>query len=96
MVPYHGREHKNQAQVDQPLLDSPSEVSECDFTPKTPHTVTAGTSGLNSAANGSSPEFDISSFTNGNMAEIMDDETLRVNREKAEFMYLFEGAMSVI
>ena len=31
-----------------------------------------------------SPEFDITSYTNGNMNELMEEE---VKREKAEFMY---------
>jgi len=42
-----------------------------------------------------SPEFDITSYTNGSMVEIMND-TNYLTKEKAEFMYLFEGAMTVI
>ena len=78
--------------VEQPMLQSPP--SGDDFTPKSPIT---GTVNLKSSLvkSAESPEFDISSYTNGNMTEIMDDQSY-LTKEKEEFMYLFEGAMTVI
>ena len=84
--------------VEQPMLKSPSWGD--DFTPRSP--ITATVTNENTAHKGSlevksveSPEFDITSYTNGSMVEIMND-TNYLTKEKAEFMYLFEGAMTVI
>ena len=43
------------------------------------------------------PDFDLSTYTDGNMAELMNEDRVAANRnDKAEFMYDFDGAMSVI
>ena len=85
--------------IDQPL-QSPSDATEGENTPKTPATGTvtsaAREASEGSEANASPVQFDIASYTNGNMAELMEDEAAALQREKAEFMYQFEGAMSVI
>lgn len=46
----------------------------------------------------SSPSFDMATYTNGNMTEMIDieNEGNHIDRERAEFMYGFAGAMSVI
>jgi len=50
----------------------------------------------NGGGDDSSPEYnDIHEYTNGNMADLMEEEDA-IKREKAEFMYMFDGAMSVI
>ena len=41
-------------------------------------------------------EFDIASYTNGNMAELIEEEKAALQKDKEEFMYAFEGCMSVI
>ena len=41
-------------------------------------------------------EENIASYTDGNMADIIEDKEAAMKREKQEFMYQFEGAMSVI
>ena len=41
-------------------------------------------------------KFDMSQYTDGNMADLLDEEKSSIQKDKAEFMYAFEGAMSVI
>ena len=38
----------------------------------------------------------MSQYTDGNMADLLDEEKSSVQKDKAEFMYAFAGAMSVI
>ena len=41
--------------------------------------------------------FDMSTYTDGNMAELMNEDTAAASKhDRAEFMYDFDGAMSVI
>ena len=89
------------------LMESPSDSYEDHSTPQTPCTITLATSektnkqGVDGGeVENSSSSFDISQYTNGNMAEfIAEDDSnnnAAIKKDKDEFMYAFEGAMSVI
>jgi len=73
-------------------------LAESDYSPDPPSTIISD-SGVHLSSKvvskDSSPSFDIAAYTNGNMAEIIDSDG-HIDPEKAEFMYGFEGAMSVI
>ena len=39
---------------------------------------------------------DISQYTNGNMAEMIDEDEEAIKKDKQEFLYGYDGAMTVI